>query len=173
MNNKGSSMDLFIWVGMSLALVLVAVMIIYSLGLANTRLLGLAPSIQSSLGISANVTSIMQNSVGQAISSYNTLKWITGFIIFGMALSILITSFMVRTHPIMFLPYTLVVIIATIFSTYISNVYETLMANPDLASTFVGFTSSNFIFLHLPLWVCAIGILAGILMFINFVRSPY
>jgi len=40
-----------------------------------------------------------------------------------------------------------------------------------LADTFTGFYGATWIFLHLPIWITVIGLLAGLLMFINAVRN--
>ena len=74
-------------------------------------------------------------------------------------------SYLLTTKPIFFIPYIFVVIIAIIVSVPLANSYETLMNDPTLASTFAGFTGSNWIMLNLPIWITIIGITGGIIMF--------
>lgn len=171
MNKQGGLTDLFLFMALAFAMVLFMVIMVYVGNTAYTKLSEKAPAFQKALGNSGNATEIINSSVGQVNVAYSSLKWISVMLIFGLMLSILLTSFLVRTYPVFFVPYIFIVVIAVIVSVPISNAYETIYQNPTLASSFSGFFGATWIFLHLPIWITVIGILAGVLMFINVIRQ--
>lgn len=171
MNKRGAFTDLFLFMGLAFLIVIFMVMMTYTSNMVYNKLIEESDTIQRGLGDSGNATEIIQGSVGAVTSAYGSLKWISVVLIFGFALSILLSSFLVRTNPVFFVPYVLIVIIATIVSVPLSNTYEQVYQTPELAETFSGFFGATWIFLHLPIWVLVVGILAGILMFVNVVRS--
>lgn len=170
-NKKGAFTDLFLFMGLAFLIVIFMVMMTYTANLVYNQLIEKSDAIQRGLGDSANATEIIDDSVGQVISAYGSLKWISVVLIVGLALSILLSSFLVRTNPVFFVPYIFIVVIAVIVSVPLSNSYEQVYTNPTLRDTFTGFFGATWIFLNLPIWVAVIGILAGILMFINVVRA--
>lgn len=170
-NKKGGLTDLFLFMAVSFAMVMFMVIMVYVGNTAYTKLNENSEAFQKALGTSGNATEIIDDSMGQVNVAYSSLKWISVMLIFGLALSILLSSFLVRTYPVFFVPYIFIVIIAVIISVPISNAYETIYQNPTLASTFEGFFGATWIFLHLPIWISVIGILAGVLMFINVIRQ--
>lgn len=170
-NKKGAFTDLFLFMGLAFFVVIFMVMMTFTSNTIFKELNDNSDAIQRGLGDSGNATEIIQGSVGKVVEAYGSLKWISVMLIFGFALSILLTSFLVRTNPVFFVPYILIVIIAVIVSVPLSNTYEQVYQHPELAETFAGFFGATWIFLHLPIWVLTIGILAGILMFINVVRN--
>ncbi len=70
------------------------------------------------------------------------------------------------------MPYIIIVIVAVIVSAPISNVYEEIIHNPTLESTFSLFTASNYIFANLPIWVAVVGVFSGIIMFVMYHKRP-
>lgn len=171
MNKRGGLTDLFLFMALGFAIVLFMVVMVFVGNTAYTKLNENSDAFQKALGTSGNATEIIDNTMGQVNVAYNSLKWISFVLIFGLALSILLTSFLVKTYPVFFVPYIFIVVIAVIVSAPISNAYETIYQNPTLASTFSGFFGASWIFLHLPIWVSVIGIIAGVLMFINVIRQ--
>ena len=169
-SKKGAFSDLFLWMAISFVIIIFSVVMYFIANKTLDSLLG-TDAIQKGLGDDGNATQIVQDTFGQVPNSYSALKWITFVLIFGFALSILMTSFLVKTNPIFFVPYVIILIVAIIVSVPLSNTYETIYQNPLLASSFIGFWGASYIFLHLPIWVSVIGIFAGVLMFINVVRS--
>jgi len=172
-DKRGGLSDLFLWMSLAFVIVLFSVVMFFIGNKTYTALITNAPAMQKALGNDGNATEIINSTFGKIPISYGALKWITTMLIFGLALSILITSFLVRTNPIFFVPYLFILIIAVIVAVPISNSYEIIYQNPVLAESFSGFWGANFIFLHLPLWVAVIGIVAGVLLFVNVVRSDY
>jgi hypothetical protein len=171
MNKKGSLFDLFLFMALGFCIVIFMVIMTFVANTMNTKLHEQAPVIQKALGSSGNATEIIEENFGDVVTAYSSLRWISVMLIFGLMLSILLTSFLVKTNPVFFVPYVFIVVIAVIVSVPISNAYEVVYNNEVLASTFTGFFGVSWIFLHLPIWVSVIGILAGILMFANIMKS--
>jgi len=170
-NKKGSLVDLFLFLSITFVLAIFSVSMYFVANKTNQALHDNSPALQKALGNSGNATEIISSTFGQVSVAYSSLKWITFMLIIGYALSILITSFLVKTNPIFFVPYIFIVVIAVFISAPLSNSYETIYQNPILAESFSGFFGQNWIFLHLPTWIAVIGIFAGILMFINVARN--
>lgn len=169
-SKRGAMTDLFLFMAIAFVIILFSVIMFYVGGRTYSALLS-NDGIQKGLGADGNATDIVNHTVGKVVLAFQSLKWITFVLIFGFALSILMTSFLVKTNPIFFVPYTIILIIAIICSVPMSNAYETIYQNPLLAESFSGFWGATWIFLHLPIWITTIGLLAGVLMFINVVRN--
>lgn len=160
--------DLILAIVLALILVVALVVITYAQNKTEDKLRELAPTLQESFSEDVNVTQVMDDTFGKVGDSYSSFKWISVALIFGFFMSILVSAFVVKTHPAWFIGYIFIVVISVIISVYISNTYETLMMDPILAETFLtGFFAANYIFIYLPIWITIIGILAGILMYIN------
>ena len=167
-NKKGGLTDMFIWMTMGFAMVLFMVVMVFVANTSYSKLGEVAHLVDANNG-----SAIVNDTIGAVVNSYASLRWVSVMLILGMALSILLTSFLVRTNPIFFVPYVFLLVIAVIVSVPISNTYEVIYTNPVLSSSLVGFFGATWIFLHLPIWVTSIGLLSGILMFINVLRSDY
>jgi|TARA_R100000093_G_scaffold58046_1_gene30317 hypothetical protein len=171
-NKRGDFTALFVFMIIAFALSILVVVMYYVGTETFNQLLTNQEGIQKALeGTGLNATDVITDTFGQVPNAYQSLKWITTMLIVGMMLSILISSFMVRTRPVFLVAYVLIWIIAIIVSVPLSNVYDTVYQNDLLASSFAGFWGQTYIFLNLPLWITVIGGLAGILMFVNMVRG--
>ena len=173
LHKKGGMFDLILAIALSLILAVALVLFTYVQHATHEKLLEKAPSLQRSF-TNINVTDTINASFGAVGDAYQNFRWISVTLIFGFFASILVSAFLVRTHPAWFIGYIFVVVIAVVLSAYISNSYERLMQNEILMETFLtGFYGQNWIFLHLPIWVTIIGFLAGILMYINLDTGGY
>jgi len=161
-NKKGGFTDLFLFMIISLIIVLISGVFIY-MGLLVTD--KLHESMDDMTFGSTNTSEVIDDNMGDVNDAYGGLYWISIFLIVGMMLSIFIGSYLVTTKPIFFVPYIFITIIAIIVSVGISNAYEQIILNPTMASTFMNFTGANWILLHLPTWITAIGFVGGIIMF--------
>lgn len=163
-SKKGGFSDLFIFMVLSFAIIFICGVFIFLGGKAYS-------SVQEKLGNmtigNANTTIVIDQTIGKVNQAYQSLYWISIFLIVGMILSIFIGSYLVTTKPIFFIPYIFILIIAVVVSVGISNAYEKVISNPTMASTFAGFTGANFIMLQLPIWISVIGIVGGIIMFVR------
>jgi hypothetical protein len=168
--NKGALTDLFVYVAVIFIMVLFMVAMTFIANTTKTELLKNTNMFQGK-STSYNATTLIERTIGGVTSAYEPLKWISVMLMIGFALSILVTSFLVRTNPVFFVPYAIIVMIAVILSVPVSNAYEVVYNNPTLHSTFVGFFGASYIFSYLPIWIAVIGLLAGVLMFVNVIRS--
>ena len=116
-----------------------------------------------------NYTQIISQSIDPIPQSYQVLKWGSIVLIVAMIISIFISSYLVTTRPVFFVPYVIFVFVAVILSVVMANAYdEILNANNALATTLQGFVGANFMLLYLPVIVGAVGIIGGIIMFASY-----
>lgn len=169
MNRHGGFTDLFLFIIISFAIVIISGVFIY-MGLTVSDKLHETMD-DMDIGGDLNVSEQIDTNIGAVNTAYDGLYWISIFLIVGMAFSIFIGSYLVTTKPIFFVPYIFVVIIAIVVSVGISNGYELIIVDPTLASTFDGFIGANYILAHLPIWVAVIGITGGIIMFVRMGRQ--
>jgi len=167
-NKKGSFIDLFIFIIFAFILVVVIGFLLYIFDQAED---GLHDAMDDMTFGDANTTQVINDSVGATTTSLTALYWLSVLIIFGMILGIFIGSYMVTTKPVFFIPYLFIWIIAIIVAVPISNTYETLSADPNLASTYANFVGSNFILNNLPMIVAIVGIVGAIIMFTRMGRK--
>jgi len=166
MNKKGGFTDLFIFMITSFVLVVMLGIIIFTATTIYTNVKDKTSDLSQFHDYNgSNITEVADYSLGAVVSSYQALYWISVLLIFGMIVSIFIGSYMVTTRPVFFIPYFIMLMIALILSASISNVYERIIATPELASTYVKFWGSNFILLYLPLWITFIGFVGAIIMY--------
>lgn len=164
MNKKGGMSDLFIFMIFSFAILLICGIFIYMGGNITSEVHEKMDQMQFG---NANTSQVIDDTLGKVNQAYQSLYWISIFLMVGMVISIFIGSYLVTTRPIFFIPYFFIVIIAIIIAVGLSNAYETVIADPTLASTFAGFVGANFIMLKLPIWISIIGIVGGIIMFVR------
>ena len=163
-NKKGSFVDLFVFMIFAFILVVVIGFLMYIFGQAEDGLHEAMDDMEFGDG-TTNTTEVINESVGVTTTSLTALYWLSVLIIFGMILGIFIGSYMVTTKPVFFVPYLFIWIIAIIVAVPISNTYETLSADPTLASTYANFVGANFILNNLPMMIAIIGIVGAIIMF--------
>jgi hypothetical protein len=116
-----------------------------------------------------NYTVIIQQTMDKVPASYEVLKWGSIVLIVAMIMSIFISSYLVTTKPIFFVPYIIFVFIAVILAVVMANAYdEILTSGNDLAITLQSFTGANFMLLYLPMIVGVVGVIGGIIMFASY-----
>lgn len=168
MNRKGAGTDLFliIIVGFILLIFIIVWMVGFSL-LSNTL-----TSITSQPNEPTNVSQAATDTLGQVNSGLSVWYWAVGAIVVGLFISVFISNFLVKSHPVFIIPYVIIVVIAIIFSTVISNAYESaILGNTVLADQASNFGGANLIFLNLPIWITVVGILGAIFLFIGIIRD--
>lgn len=168
-SRKGDLVDLFVFIIVAFVMVVVFALFIYAGDVTRDQLQANSDVFQNILPEDKNASQIIDATYGAVPSSYDALSWISVAIIVTMVISMLITSFLIRTHPVIIVPYILVWIVAIVFSVYVSNAYEVLYEDATLGSSFVG--PSSVILLNLHIWVMVIGAIAGVLMVANMIRG--
>jgi hypothetical protein len=160
-NKKGELTDMLIWL-----------ITIFILGIGLFILMFIIPSITGGLR-----TAGLNNSVegANAITSMDGLGNIinNGFLMLfvGLIISVMITSFMVRTHPIFLFLYIIFLAITVLLSFYLGNAYYQLIGNPTFASMVNTATFSNWILGHIAEITVAVGALSMIIVFAKFSSS--
>jgi len=118
-----------------------------------------------------NYTEAYDEGFGTLGNAYSTLNWLTGFMLFGYALAIFFSAYMVNTRPIFFIVFLFSTAISILLAVVISNAYAEITATTQLASSFTGMYGANFILQYFPLWVAGIGVIGMIIMFARFKKS--
>lgn len=119
-----------------------------------------------------NVSNITETIVSP--SNAVLLNWlnIIGFIIIiGGGISILVSNFAIRVHPIFLAVYFLLTVMAIVAAVYISNTYVDLLSNVALGSYLQQFSMGNFIMTWLPYFTAVIGVFGMIFLFIGIIKE--
>ena len=160
MNKRGSMID-FIIFGISAFAVLLTIGLIFFF---NTKL-------DSALTQAAHTNPTINQSVKNVWEPYyNGLSHNVNFIAFGLIMGfiilILVTMFLVRLHPAFIIIYIIFWIIAIIFSVSLSNAFQSI-ENSALSSSFNAMPAALWIINNLVTVIVVLGIIGGILLFIN------
>lgn len=169
-NKRGSLADLILWLAISFVAVIFFAIWIYGFHIITTTLGGMDEPIfdnpNNSIGnISADIFGKIDT---VQTRSLHTIAFV---IIFFTALSIPISAFVQRSHPVFFIVYLLIIISCFMASVYISNQYEILMTDDTIGETLSEFTGASFIMLNLPIWTAIIGIIGAIFLFTGILRD--
>lgn len=162
-NNRGQLVNIFLFMIIALVVVTISAMFIYMGGVVREELHESLDD-KTQPNSSANYSKQIDDNFGDVTYAYSSLYWISVFLIVGMIFAIFIGAYFSPTHPVVFVIYAVLMLIAIPVSAEISNAYEIIMEDPTLASTFDGFIGANYIMLNLPIWVTIIGFIGGVIM---------
>lgn len=166
MNKKGAFPDDLIVILAAIFIIAVASGSMYMItNKTRDKFLELTPKLQKNF--QENITEVFDAPMRKVVSATNQLKWITTMMIFGYFMGFLITLFLVRSHPAWMFAYIILMGLIIIISVPVSNAYERVSTNPELAPYFSGFYGQNWIMAHLPLWFTVFGFLGMIFLFSN------
>ena len=166
-NKRGSVIDILIWMILSFVLVVFFAGWIYGFNqLTNTL-----AEIDSPIG-GTNLSDISRDIFGQ-INPVQTrsLHVIAVVMIIMMGLSIMLSNFIIRTHPAFFMVYLMVVIGAIMASAILANLYEKLLTNATIGSTLGDFTVASFILINFPIFVTVFGLFGALFLFSGILRD--
>ena len=168
MDKKAQITAILVWMAIAFITVLFFAVWVYGFNIVTEKISG----IDTQIGVNETVGSIGTSTFGKINSQQTTgLHFLAFAMIFMSAISILISHFVIKAHPVFFVVYLFVIIGAVMGATLISNVYEGLMNSGVLATTLDGFSGASFIMLNLPLWVITIGIFGSIFLFAGIIRD--
>lgn len=169
MNKKAQDPTaILVWMVLAVITVLFFAAWIFGFARITTTLTGLSTSV----GSNETIGSIATETFGEVNSAQATGLHILAFVmILTSALSILITNFIVKSHPVFFIVHVFVNIGAVMASVILSNTYEKLLDTGILSGTLTEFTAVNFIMINLPIWVVVIGIFGAIFLFAGILRD--
>ena len=81
---------------------------------------------------------------------------------------LLITSFLIDTHPVFFIVTVVLLLAVFVVSMFIANAYEELTQDADLAAFSVQFPFTNFIMSNLLLIMIVMGLSTGVALYAKF-----
>ena len=154
-NKKGSIEDIFFFIVTLLGLALFLIIIAYTIpqvteGLEET-------DINNSAGARAMFT--------ESNKTMDRLDPVYLIIFGGLIISILITSFMIGSHPIFIPVYIFLLGFAVIIGVIANHVYDEFAANADLATVAASQTFMVAIMDHFVTIIVAVGIISMIIIF--------
>ena len=158
-NKKGQATAILLWLALAFITVIFFAVWVFGFNLITEKISGMDGSIgDDTFGV---------------INTHQTrgLHLLAFVMIFISGISILITNFIVRSHPVFFIVHIFITIGAVMGSVLLSNTYEKLMNSGTIGATLTDFTAASFIMLNLPLWVVTIGIFGGIFLFAGILRD--
>ena len=164
-NKKGSLFDIIAWVVIALVVTLFLGIWLYAHNILTNTLIAL-PNTANNI----NMSLIASQTFGKINSAEQSWLPIIAFIIIVCeGLTILITNFYVKEHPLMFIPYVFVIAIAVVISVYVSNIYQGFLTGFEFSPALTTMTMANYILIYLPIWTAIIGAFGAILLMSNII----
>lgn len=179
--------------------ILVFAGLIYAMGLINSAMHGVGVSNDAQVGNSAcfaisnpttcqssgcawnsvscvppgyvNLTTASETTFGEANASIQNLRIVAVTLIFSLILATVLINFAIKVHPTWFFVYIMIIVLAIIMAAPISNAYQNLLTSNIFGGILPSFTGANWLMINLPMIVAIGGILGGIFLFINIIRS--
>ncbi len=166
MNKKGNMLAVLMWSVSTIVVVLFLAAWLFMFDSVTQALLDV-PAVEGiDIADAATKTFVPINA---ALGGLRVLSFV---LLFSLAFGIIIESYLIRRHPVVWVVHWLITLMAIVGSLYIANEYEKLLESGILSATLQTFTASSNLILFLPLWVAVIGTIGGIILFININRDP-
>lgn len=141
----------------------ILIIIVLAFILATT--ITLSHKILTELRPYLNQTTTGANVTQNTFNAISSLDFGAVLIVFGFGIGMVIMSFMVRSHPIFFIPGIILLIIAVLISPQISNAFEYYATSEEISSSVVNFVLIQTMMSNLPLIVTIIGLIFMIVMY--------
>ena len=126
---------------------------------------GVNDDFQADATINADAKAAM-SSMNVGYSTWFDAAILSALIFFWVLL--LVTSFLIDTHPVFFIVTVVLLLAVFVVSMYIANAYEELMLDDDLAPFAVNFPFTNFIMSNLLLIMIVMGLSTGVALYAKF-----
>lgn len=171
-NKRGGLVDILLFIITAFVVVLSSVLYIYLGNSIHTELSG-TDFANRTLPANRTYQNVIDEQIGNLQVSLGLLRWLSFFLIMGMMIVIWIGSAMlkVKPHPVLFVAFIFLMIIAVLVAIPLANAYDTILNDATIGSTAQSFTGTNLIMLNLPLIVAVVGFVGGIIMFTNLKRG--
>lgn len=168
-NKKGQSiLDVFIFIAVAIIIVVLFAVWKFGINKMSTAIINVETPINN---IGINISDAGQKTFGNLDNGMSVLNLVGLCMIVGMILTIFISNFLVKSHPVFFVGFIFVTILAIILSVFISNSYETLITSSDLGAIMLQSKATTTIMLNLPIWVTIIGLIGGFILFAGITRD--
>ena|SRR3972149_1174941 len=158
-SKSGELTDIMIWM-----------ITIFILAIGLFILIYIVPSISNGLRVAGLNNSVEGNNAISSLDSIATGTINNGFMMLfvGLIISVMITSFLVRTHPIFLFLYIIFLAITLVLGVYLGNAYDTMKTNPIFASIVNNASFINLVMGHIVEITLAVGALSMIIVFAKF-----
>jgi hypothetical protein len=119
------------------------------------------------IGNTALNSSAAYESINDSFDNINLYGVQRGFVLFFglLIIGILVSSFLIRVHPVFIFIYILTLGVAIFVSIYIANAYAMVVANPQLAEIAANYSTMTFVMQHITKILLAVGALSMIIIF--------
>lgn len=150
--------------------ILILVITLFILAVGLFILIYVIPSITNGMNIAGMNNSAEGVNAISSLSNIGTNTINNGFMMLfiGLIMSVMITSFLVRTHPIFLFLYIFMLAITIILAVYLGNAYYDLQTNPIFASTVNDASFINLVMNNIVEITLAVGALSMIIVFAKF-----
>lgn len=130
----------------------------------------ITPTITNALGDAGLNSSVEGTNAINSLSDIGTVTIQRGFffLFVGLSISVMVTSFLSRTHPIFLFLYILFLATTIVLATYLGNAYQQLVEIPLFAETLQSQTLINLVMDNILIIVLSIGALSFIIVFSKF-----
>jgi hypothetical protein len=158
-NKKGELSDMFIFV-----------ITIFILAIGLFIFIYIIPSITNGMNISGMNNSAEGRSAISALDKIGTSTINNGFMLLfvGLIMSMMITSFLVRTHPIFLFLYIFFLAVSILLSVYLGNVYYDIQNSALFSGVVNNASYINVVMNHIVEITLAVGALSMIIVFAKF-----
>lgn len=149
---------------------IIFLILVFSFSVIIFILAFIVPQISNGLAIAGlNNTPEGQAGIDQ-LNDFGTVTLQRGLflLVFGLMISTLITSFLVRTHPLFLFLYIFILGLTIFIATFLANAYDDLRQIPLLGDTLASQTLINLIMENLVLIILSLGALSMIIVFAKF-----
>jgi hypothetical protein len=119
----------------------------------------------------ANINNTIEgNNAVDQLENFGTIQLQRGFMLFfvGLIISTMISSFLVRVHPIFLFLYIAFLILTVFLGTYLANAYDTMRNIPLFADELASQTLINVVFENMVTILIAVGALSLFIVFAKF-----
>jgi hypothetical protein len=148
---------------------LIFVISVFVFGIMMFILMFITPQIADGLRTAGlNNTAAMTNAIDSIDTFTSIINYGTFFVMCGLLMSILITSFLVRTHPVFLVMYLLFMPASIIIAVYLGNYYNTIATTAIFASVYSQASMINLFFANLVKITLVANIASIIIVFSKF-----
>lgn len=159
MNKKGELSDMLIFL-----------ITIFALAIGLFILMFVTPKISDGLRVAGLNNSQEGNAAVEQLDNIGSNVINNGFLMLfvGLIISVFITSFLVRTHPIFLFLYIFLLGITVVLAFYLGNTYETFKNNEIFADMVENASFINIVMKYIAEITVAVGALSMIIVFSKF-----
>lgn len=131
-------------------------------------------SVNTTVPLLLNETSINQSqeiedSFNASVNTANRLDYVFFAVFIGLTLALVITGWLIPTHPIWAIIYFFFVVLSVVISSILEYVWEAITPASVFGTTISNFPITNFIIGNLPVFMTIIGTIGLVVMF----AKPY